>query len=240
MESLVEMNRNMETQDTINYWVEIDGGFRGSLLLRLGAIALAIGVLSNLGTQLLAGPYGPSLNLTTLSWLLFILGLWLAAGGFTWVGADPFFTRFGFVVGIFHAAQGIQLLVVLFTFTPTTVPPISLTVGRLVSLLLFVWLEKEWLNTRTRSLLAGAVSLQLLKVSLRGLEYLPALGTPLDPLLDTVLLLAIAAALLQVSSVVRHEENDWAKSVYETGHSDFDDFNNPEHDWNKTPLSGGK
>lgn len=230
----------MPETDTINYWAAAGGGFRASLLLRLGALVMAAGALANLGTQLLAGPGTPSTGLTIIAWLLFILGLWLLAAGFIWLGASPFFSRFGFVAGAFHAIQGIQLLLVLFTFTPAILPPISLIIGRLVSLLFFVWIDREWMSVRTIRLLAGAVGLELLKISLRGLSYMPDLGLPLEPLLDTVLLLLLAAALIQLGCSVRHAENDWAQMVYGLNHSDFSDFNNPEHDWNKPRTHGKK
>ncbi len=230
----------MQDTETIKYWSEIDGGFRSSVMLRLGAVATALGALANLGTQLLAGRGDASTPLTIVSWLLFILGLWLLAGGFIWVASNPFLTRFGFLVGTLYALQGVQLLIVLFTFTPATVPPISLTVGRLVATALFVWFERESLSRRTVKLLGAATGLELLKVFVRGMGYLPDLGQPLDPLLDAVLLLFLSAALLHLGTSIRHEEDRWARMIYESGHSDFDDFNNPEHDWNKTQPAGKK
>ncbi len=229
----METKQNMHDEEITDYWAEIDGGFRGSLILRLGALTLAIGVLANLGTQLLAGPATPSQGLTTISWLLFILGLWLTAAGFIWVGANPAFTRFGFVVGCLYAIQGIQILLLLFTFAPVTVPQVSMTIGRLISLLVFAWLERDSLSNWTRGLLAGTAGIQLLKVLLRELGYLPGLGVPMDPLLDTVFLLAVTAAILHLSTALRQVENEWAKNLYDMGNADFADFNNPEHAWNR-------
>ncbi len=217
----------------INYWNELDAGFRGSLILRLGALATATGALLNLGAQVLAGSGDPSGPATIMAWLLFIAGLWGLAAGFIWIGSHPFLTRFGFVVGALHIAQGIHLLVLLFTFTSVPFPPISLTVGRLISIVIFAVVEKDWLASKTRLMLAGSASLLLLKSAGRALGYWPDLGTPVEPLLDAVMLLLLTAAMLQLAISIRHQENFWAETIYNTGHSDFADFNNPEHTWNK-------
>ena len=73
----------------------------------------------------------------------------------------------------------------------------------------------------------------LAKAAGRALNYWPELGTPFEPLLDTALLLYLTVAMLQLATAVRHQENDWAETVYNSGHSDFGVFNNPEHEWNK-------
>lgn len=223
----------MGDKKTINHWAEIGGGFRGSIMLRLGAVAAATGALINLGSQLLAGAAGPSLSVTIVAWLFYILGLWLLAGGFFLVASQPFFTRFGFLVSTMHAAHGILLLVLLFTFTAVPIPPISVTVGRLLATLIFAFTEREWITQRTQSLLIAAVGLQLLKSVGRALGYLPEFGMPIDPLLDAMLLLFLASVMLHLGTVVRHEEDEWAEMIHETGNADFADFNNPEHEWNK-------
>ena len=224
----------MSDNSTTNYWAEIDGGFRGSLMMRLGAVAVAGAGLVDLGARLLAETNGPSDGITRIAWLLYIVGLWLVAAGFIWVGSQPIMTRFGFVVGAFHAVQGVHVLVMLFTFAAVRIPPISLTIGRLLATLFFAFMEKEWLNRRTRYFLAIASGLMLMKAISRLLGFLTALGSPLEPLLDTVLLLGVSASLLHLATVIRLEEDDWAQTIYETGHADLADFNNPEHSWNKT------
>lgn len=221
------------TEQGINLWREIDGGFRGSVLLRAGAYASAVGVLVNLGAQVLAGDAGPSLLLTIIAWLLYILALWLLAGGFFWVGSHPFLSRFGFLVSFFHAGHGVFLLILLFRLTEAPFAPVSLTVGRLIATLLFVIVEREWLPPRVQRLLAVSAGLLLLKAAGRSLGYLPDLGNPATPLLDAVLMLFLAAALLQLATVIRAEEDHWAEKIYNSGHADFSDFNNPEHAWNK-------
>ena len=46
--------------------------------------------------------------------------------------------------------------------------------------------------------------------------------------------------MLQLSNSVRLHENDWAEIAYKTGHSDFAEFNNPEHAWNKEKNKAGR
>jgi hypothetical protein len=229
----------MTARVPIDHWREVEAGFRGSVMLRCGALVMATAGLVNLGTQLLAGSRAPGQTGTVIAWLLFILGLWLVAGGFSWVASHPFLTRFGFVVGGLHLAQGIYLLVLLFTVTAAAVPPISLTVGRLLATVIFAFLERDWLSWQVRRRLATAAGLLLIKAVARAIGLMPEFGTPLEPLLDAALLLLLTGALLQVAAGIRIQEDAWALIVYEAGHADLGEFNNPEHDWNKKAAPRG-
>ncbi len=223
----------MAKSQSLNYWAEIEAGFRGSTLLQVGTLLGAVGALANLGADILGGADGPSQPVTIIAWLLFIAGLWLLAGGFILVGSHRTLTKFAIFVGIFHGLQGIQLLTVLFTFSSVPLPPISLTVGRLIAVLIFIFLERHFLPVQTRNLLYWAVGCQLAKVTSRALGLLPAMNSPVSPLVDTVFLLFLAAALMQLGVFVRQEEDAWARQVFDSGHSDFADFNNPQHEWNQ-------
>ena len=218
----------------INYWSAVDGGFRGSVLLRLGAVLSACGALTNMGAELLGSAAGASANVTTVAWLIYIAALWLLGSGFLWVGSHPYLTRFGFVVGALHIVQGFYLLVLLFTTAALPVPPVSLTVGRLLATVMFALIEKESLAPRLRLLIGLSAGALLLKATLRAGGIWPALPGPFSPLIDVVFLLVLAAAMLQLASAVRSEEDTWAKMIYETKNADFADFNNPEHEWNKS------
>ena len=137
------------------------------------------------------------------------------------------------VVALMHAAQGVLLLIILFTFKTSPIPPISLTMGRVVALLAFVFIDKNWLTRRSRRMLTYSTGLMLLKISLRALGFMPEMGTPLEPLLDAVLLIYMSVALYHLGTMIKLEENAWAQMIFDAGHADFDDFNNPEHSWNK-------
>ncbi|MFT5234249.1 MAG: hypothetical protein ACI9UQ_002292, partial [Candidatus Krumholzibacteriia bacterium] len=220
-------------------WKEIEAGFRGSLLLKLGAIFSVVGSLGNLGAELLGGGDGPAQAATTVAWVLYITGLWLFAGGFILIGTQLTMAKFSIVVGIFHAVQGVFLLILLFTFTQLPFPPISMTVGRLIAILILVFLERHLLPRRTRSILIWATGLQLTKATARALGIMSDFAAPIGPLVDTVFLIFLAAALMQLSVFARSEEDRWARQIFEAGHADFTDFNNPQHVWNK-PNSNRK
>jgi len=128
---------------TLNHWSEIEGGFRGSSFLKLGALFTVAGALTNLGANLLGGASSPSPTATIVAWLLYIVGLWLFTGGFVLAGTQRILTKFSILVGIFHGLQGIELLIILFTAIEVPVPAISMTVGRLISLLFFVYIERQ-------------------------------------------------------------------------------------------------
>ena len=43
----------------------------------------------------------------------------------------------------------------------------------------------------------------------------------------------VPATLFYLGTIIRQDEDDWALNIYNLGHSDFAEFNNPEHHWNK-------
>lgn len=222
----------MSTEAT-DFWATVEGGFRGSTMLRAGALLAASGSLTNLGARLLANGTAEFQEVTITAWVLYIVGLWILALGFTWVGSHPFLTRFGYILGTLHLLQGTYLLVLLFTPIDAVVPPVSLTVGRLLATILFAFVEKSWLSRQVRDLLAGSAAFILAKSVTRSLGWWPDLGIPLDPLIETVALLALATALLQLAAAVRIEEDKWARKIHVSAHAYLDDFNNPEHEWNR-------
>lgn len=220
----------------INYWSEVEGGFRSSFMLRSGALILALGAILNLAASVLGGAGNPLESLSNAAWLLFIVALWALAGGFVWVASYPFLTRFGFVTGAFHLAHGLYLLVLFFNVNLTPIPPVSVTVGRLLATILFALVEKDWLNRTTRSWLIVAAGLQLLKILARILGLWPDLGPVLDQALDAGILVGLAAAYLNLGGAIKRRENIWAKRTYESRQANFADFNNPEHSWNKVEI----
>jgi hypothetical protein len=215
-------------------WAATLGGFRGSFFLRAGALASAAAALMNLAGEVLLvadpDPFHPAI---VAAWLLHIVSLWSLGAGFCWVAAHPFLGRSGFLPGVLHAAQGFYLLVLLFGGAPNVIPPVSLTVGRLIALLAFAALERDELGSRAWLALLATAGLQLGKILLRLGGLLPDWGVPLDPALDTLLLVQLAAGLYYVGQNVQALENAWALASYRPRADDFADFNNPEHEWNK-------
>jgi|GEM_PF-2326044 len=224
----------MTSLPQIDYWRETNGGLRGSTMIRAGTVVMALAGLSNVIAPYVSSfgvvPYEPAMIAAWLSW---ILGLWILGAGFAWVGINPFLSRFGIVVGTFHIAQGVYLLVLLFTSARTAVPPVSLSVGRLVAILAFALIERESIGRSTSRLILVATGLALLKVAVRIMTYLPPLSATIWSLADAGMLILLAVTLLRLGTRVRILENSWAEERYRERSAGFVDFNNPEHLWNK-------
>lgn len=224
----------MSDHHSIEFWDEVNGGFRGSSLLRAGAVLSVPASLLNLASQFLP-QYGTEVVgwVVTVAWLLWIASLSFLAAGFMWVGIQPFFSRFGWVVGAFYLFNALYLVIVLFARYRLPIPGVSLAVGRTLILLFFATVEKESMR---RSLYVGLVVvtvLQFLKITLRtyglGAEMPPALQTGLDGLVVTLM----AIMLFLVAGDIRRAENDWAENIYSQRGMGLADFNNPMHSWNR-------
>lgn len=217
-----------------NFWAEINGGLRGSLLLRLGALFTIAATVQNLLPLVLEtmGQASPGFLVTT-AWLSWIAALMLLAAGFIWVGVQPFFSRFGLLVGIFHLLNGIFLLVVLFARVQSPLPGVSLAIGRTLLLLFFGLIEKKRLRPFTSVALLTVSGLQLVKIALRLLDWMPPMSSLLAGSLDSLFLTLIALVLFLVGGDVRRAEDKWARELASTRASGFGEFNNPEHDWNQ-------
>ncbi len=229
------MADNTTSSTKTDFWAEADGGFRSSAMMRLGSIVAICAVLFNFAIHLLAAGGTPSQTAFSIAWLLYMAALWLLAGAFFWVGSQPFLGRSGLVVGLLHGAQAGYLLALLFSQTSASVPPIGLTLLRLLALFGFVWLERNTIDQRTRMFLWSAAGLQLAKVIARSLGLWPDLGPQLNPLLDALTMAPLAVALFQLGKLIRRAEDRWAHEVCHARKSALDDFNNPEHSWNKEP-----
>ncbi len=220
----------MSSTGNSNPWAEINGGMRGSNLLRMGSAATLLATLMNFLPSVWADAPG---MLVTAAWLTWIMALWFLAAGFVWIGVHPFMGRFGLSVGGFHFLNGLFLLGVLFGGVKPFLPNASLSIGRTLLLLFFVLMEKRHLRKLTINFILLAAFLQFLKISLRIMEILPSLGKIADSGLDSGLLAIIAAAIFIMGKDIRSVENSWARELAATRASGFSDFNNPEHDWNR-------
>ncbi len=218
-----------------NFWAEINGGLRGSILLRIGALFTIAATAQNLLPRILETVGEPSPGfLVTTAWLSWIAALMLLAAGFIWVGVQPFFSRFGLLIGIFHLLNGVFLMVVLFARVPSPLPGVSLAIGRTLLLLFFGLLEKSRLRPFTTGALITVAGLQSVKIALRLLDWMPAMSPLLVGALDSLILTLIALALYLVGGDIRKAEDQWARELASTRASGFGEFNNPEHDWNRS------
>jgi len=212
-----------------NPWSEINGGMRGSVLLSAGAIITVLATLQNFSTNFITEVPGA---LVASAWLCWIMALWLLAAGFFWVGIHPFMGRLGLAVGGFHFLNGLFLLVIIFAQVPPFLPNASLAIGRSLLLLFFVMVEKKHLRPLTVSMMMIAACLHFLKISLRIMEVLPTFGKVGDNGLDTGLLVLLAVAIILLGKDIKIVENSWAQELASNRVSGFDEFNNPEHEWN--------
>ena len=220
----------MSRPGTPNPWSEINGGMRGSILLRIGAVMTIVATMQNFGAAFMDEASG---ILVSSAWLCWIMALWFLAAGFIWIGVHPFLGRFGLVVGGFHFLNGLFLLGVLFGGVQPFLPSVSLSIGRTLLLLFFVMMEKKHLRSFNKTLLVVVALLQFLKISLRIMEVLPSWGAIADSGLDSLLLSLLAVAIFLVGKDVEFVENSWARELAANRSSGFGDFNNPEHDWNQ-------
>lgn len=215
-----------ETRST-DYWREAQGGFRGSHLLLGGAVLLAVGAVVSLVSGFVGAAAGP--GIVEIGWLAYILGLLLAGLGFGWSGAAGVLPRAALGAAALHLAQSAYLLYILYGRSQPPVSPVALTVGRHVALLLFVAMAARPLGPGPVRALGAAAGLGLAKTLARVL--VPAADGGI--VLDATLLLFMAAAIGVTTRRLRGLEDEWAREHHPGRRTDFSEFNNPEHDWNR-------
>lgn len=216
----------------IDYWRDAQGGFRGSQLLAMGAGLLALGGLISLLDPWLARAL--AVRTAELGWLSYILGLGLVGLGFGWTCVPGILPRVGIATAVLHVGQAAYLLVLLYGRNAAPVAPVALTVGRLLSVLVLTIAAADMLGRRcalTLGLVAGA---SLAKALLR------VLGPGLDggAAIDALFLVLLAGGLWAAAHRLRAVEDDWARRHHPGNRTDFAEFNNPEHDWNKQGGQG--
>ena len=215
-------------------WQEAGGGFRGSVLLKVAAAVICVGSGLDIASHsILPEDTSAAHPLLALTWTMRIGGLWLLGLAFAWLATSPILSWFGIVTGLLHLAQGTYLLILLFTLGRPPFPPFILSTGLLVSIAAFAVVERNWISRRTAVLLLAPTGLLLLKILLEGINLAP-LPAADAPILDAGLRVLQAAAFYELGRSVREEEDTWAENHARDRALDFQDFNNPEHAWNKS------
>lgn len=215
----------------VDYWHEAQGGFRGSSLLTGGSVLLAAAaLLAVIGLALGGGHPDFRAGVLVTGWLTYILGLGLVGLGFGWTCAAGILPRAGLAAAALHLAQAAYLLVVLYGRAQPPISPVVLTGGRLLALIVLAFAATRLLGQRTAVILGVAAGLSLTKTLVRLLVPEADGG----PAADAILLLVQALAFAATARRLRRIENDWAREHHRGGKSDFSEFNNPEHDWNKS------
>jgi hypothetical protein len=224
----------MDQPSSANPWSEINGGLRGSTLLASGAILSILATWQNFASIVLATEGEPaSQALVTCAWLCWILALWLLAAGFIWVGVQPFLSRLGLIVGLFHLINGVVIFAVLFLGFNSPLPGISLAIGRTLLLFFFVIAEKGYFSRFTVNALASVALLQFFKIALRTMEFVPQLHQNINAGLDSIILTLLAVCIILLGRNLKRVEDSWATELAATRSSGFGEFNNPEHEWNR-------
>ena len=224
----------MNQTDNSNSWDKVNGGLRGSTLLCSGAITMVLATWQNFTAKSISLDNGqvPELLITS-AWLCWIVALWLLAAGFLWIGTQPFLSRMGLVVGIFHLVSGIYLLIILFGGTDLRLPGVSLSIGRTLLVIVFAFVERKHLHPINFNALVAVALLQYMKIGFRLIGILPSMGPMANGGLDSLLLTLLAVAIFLVGRDIRMVENQWAMMQTVAPVCGLGDFNNPEHEWNK-------
>jgi hypothetical protein len=209
-------------------WAEAHGGWRGSLLLRLCAVAYLFAALFHFGVKLLApwavGPEHLPMLAALVAWDVVLFTM---AGAFIMTGVNPVFSRMGIVVGAYTGIQAVLLLLSITTNVGLPIPPGILTLGRTLLLITFALVERPLLGSKTTTVLVLVPLLQFVRVLLRGLEILPPLERPWEGMLTATFMILTAAAIFAVASSLRYHEDRWAAENQPRRNAEFADFNNP-------------
>ncbi|MBM4130927.1 hypothetical protein FJ250_07840 [bacterium] len=207
----------------IDDWRDAGGGFRGSHLLLAGAALLGGGA-----SLALLGLVGDDW-LAEAGWLAYLAGLGLTGLGFGWAGVPGILPRFALTVAALHLAQATYLLFILYGGAQPKLAAAVLSVGRLTAVVAFAALAAPRLGARAGVVLGGASGLALARTLARELR--PSLDG--GPVLDATILLVVATAIAVTGRRLRTLENEWARKHHPGRRSDFSEFNNPQHDWNR-------
>lgn len=208
--------------------------YRASFFICLGSLAMAVSGLLDLAHRLGAGGQDGLLQ-GYLPISIWTAALVLLAIGFLWIGTTAEFSRAAFWVALLHLAQAANILWIVIIQGRSAFAPDSLTVGRMLTLLVFVLADRSRLPRGLRFLLAGGALLQMGKVVLRSAHFLPTDDPYWLTGLDVGLALGLAAALFWIGSSLLDREREWEQQQAPEEAMGLAEFNNPEHPWNKSP-----
>ena len=223
-------NTNKMANGALDYWAEANGGLRGSVLLKLSALAYLLAALLHFAVRLMfPEAMGPDNTAFLAALLVWNVALFLFSFAFTWTGINPIFSRMGLAVGLLSGLQAVLLLLDLTRTTMLPVPPSLLTLGRALLLACFALVERNNLGKWTALLLAGVSGFHFVRVLLRGLQIWPALPVPWENTMSTAIMVITSGLLFAVGRSLRYHEDQWARDNQPRRHAEFEDFNNPRN-----------
>lgn len=217
-------------------WRLAHGGFRGSHLLLTGAVALALGALLSLaGLGADGGLPASRAAVAHVGWSAYILGLFLVGTGFGWTSTVGVLHRAGLGVAALNVFQAGYLLYVIYGRALPSLDPAVISALRLASLAAFGALAAGAIGRRLTAALTITAGAGCLKAVTRVVR--PAAADSL--VLDAALLLALAVTLVFLARRLRRLEDDWARRNRGDRRTDFSEFNNPQHQWNRSDDHSG-
>lgn len=191
-------------------WGYLRIGPRPSTLLMIGAVAGAL------------GPILALLKLATVAWLTWSAGLLLVGLALLMSGLRPWLTYVALVPAGLYLLQGVSLGLAMVGVLLGARVYAMLAVPKLLGLVVLALAARRQIAWRRRRWLAIAAALGALKPLLRHQEALPPEAfLVLDPLLAVVL----AHALVMVAVGLRRLETSWAAIRHEQSTADLADFN---------------
>lgn len=228
---MLAQNRKRDDWGRRDNWRLAQGGFRGSHLLLTGAVALALGSLLSLATATAGGSVTAArAALATVGWSAYILGLFLAGTGFGWTSTVGILHRSGLVVAALSVFQSGYLLYAIYGRTLPALDPALLSALRLASLTAFGVLARGAIGRRLSTVLALVAVAGCLKALVRIIRP-AAVGSVF---LDAALVFSLAVTLSFLARRLRRLEDDWAQHNRGDRRTDFSEFNNPQHQWNRS------
>jgi hypothetical protein len=202
----------MVTIDSPQTWGYLNAGPRPSTLLAGGAVVAAL------------GPIALALQFATFAWVCWAIGLLLTGVGLLLSGLRPWLTSFAVVPAGMFLAQGASLLLTASGLAAAAAGYFALTLPKWLSLFVLAIVAARQVDRRRRRWLAVVVVLSSLKYLTRHLAQPPA---TVLAVLDILLAVLLASALVQWAVVLRRLETAWAAHRWRDTHARFEDFNPP-------------
>jgi hypothetical protein len=206
------------------FWGQIRAGLRPSTVLLVGSVLMFLGPALQLGWPAAPEP-----------WYIWNLGLLGTGLGLIMCGPRMWASQMVMIGGLVFAAQGVALAVaLLFDVQPAALVYRALALPKSLLLIAMALTERKQ-HGRPRILaLHVAGILSTLKLAWRVAIDNDAGGN----LLDLVMAMIIAAALIMLARGLRRRENEWAARRYTDMHADFEDFDRSEELDQETERDG--
>jgi len=215
----------MAPAPAVSYWQELQGGLRPSSFLKYGGLLVWLSAGLNIADNALFRLWDiDSLTLFLAAWIGWLLSLTVLAAAFSLIGYRPFMTGFGWIVGIFHLGQAVDLFLTLFSGPGLTFAIDAVALAKYITLLIFAVVERKKIGRRMCWFLGSVAALEVAKIATRVSFSPPELVSLTG---DVLLLIALGWAVFRLRHSVRDQEEHWAKKRLAERSASFEDFDNP-------------